>query len=184
MFLVFEYTLRPEAVNNDYILLAYVHPFNVTDMEISNVQLEQTLKKNDPAVYFHKEVLINSMEGNAMHLITITRDENWQKMESDPETERDTISEATKLIEVEVETNIESEDQETKAEGETVEIEQKKVYDFEEPDHLYPNKEEKRPIRFVGKPVIFLSARVHCGETPASFFLQGIYDFLMSHKAI
>jgi hypothetical protein len=50
------------------------------------------------------------MEGNAMHLITITRDENWQKMESDPETERDTISEATKLIEVEVETNIDSED--------------------------------------------------------------------------
>ena len=50
-------------------------------------------------------------------------------------------------------------------------------------EHLYPNKEEKRPIHFKGKPVIFLSARVHCGETPASFFLQGIYDFLMTHKA-
>ena len=81
MFLVFEYTLRPEAVKNDHIMIAYVHPYNVTDMEMANVELEQALRKQDPEVYFHKEVLINSMEGNAMHLITITRQEGWSELE-------------------------------------------------------------------------------------------------------
>jgi len=47
--------------------------------------------------------------------------------------------------------------------------------------HLYPVEGEMRPIQF-DKPTIFLSSRVHCGETPASFFLQGIYDFIMTHR--
>jgi hypothetical protein len=28
------------------------------------------------------------------------------------------------------------------------------------------------------KPVVFLTSRVHCGETVASYFLQGMFDFL------
>jgi len=167
MFLVFEYTLRPEAVKNDHILFAYARPYSVTDIELANVQLEQTLAKNDPSVYFHKEVLINSMEGNAMHLITITRQENWQQLDANPESNRDTIPEVI----------IEPKPAESTEETETVESEIQEVVEeskqeTENPiDYLYPNKDEKRPLHFVGKPVIFLSARVHCGETPANFFL-------------
>ena len=34
-----------------------------------------------------------------------------------------------------------------------------------------------RPFRF-DKPTIFISSRVHPGETPASFVLDGIWKFL------
>jgi len=32
------------------------------------------------------------------------------------------------------------------------------------------------------KPVVFLTARVHCGETPGSYMLQGIIDKLRDLK--
>ena len=48
---------------------------------------------------------------------------------------------------------------------------------------LYPNKQDTRPLNFLGKPTIIIGSRVHCGETPASFILQGIYEFLMWHQA-
>jgi len=34
-----------------------------------------------------------------------------------------------------------------------------------------------RPLKF-DKPTIFISARVHPGETPASFVMEGIWNFL------
>jgi len=45
---------------------------------------------------------------------------------------------------------------------------------------LYPNGGE-RPATF-DKPVIFISSRVHCGETCASFFMQGMFDFLSQYN--
>lgn len=38
-----------------------------------------------------------------------------------------------------------------------------------------------RPFKF-DKPTIFLSSRVHPGETPASFVLTGIWKFLTNEK--
>jgi murein tripeptide amidase MpaA len=32
------------------------------------------------------------------------------------------------------------------------------------------------------KPVIFITSRVHSGETPASFVFKGMFDFLTSDK--
>lgn len=37
-----------------------------------------------------------------------------------------------------------------------------------------------RPMMFEGKKTIFLTSRVHPGETPASFVLNGIINFLTS----
>jgi cytosolic carboxypeptidase protein 5 len=37
--------------------------------------------------------------------------------------------------------------------------------------------ESTRPFKF-DKPTIFISARVHPGETPASFVMEGIWNFL------
>jgi hypothetical protein len=64
------------------------------------------------------------MEGNPMHLITITRDEDWLKLDEDPTTERDKISEPT-LIEVETNLTEESEIPES-LKG----FEPKKVFDY------------------------------------------------------
>ena len=37
----------------------------------------------------------------------------------------------------------------------------------------------ERPRAFANKPVFFMSARVHPGETPASHVLDGLLDFLL-----
>lgn len=38
----------------------------------------------------------------------------------------------------------------------------------------------KRAKKFSDKkPIVFISARVHPGETPASFALEGLVDFLL-----
>ena len=39
-----------------------------------------------------------------------------------------------------------------------------------------------RPFKF-NKPTIFISSRVHPGETPASFVLTGIWKFLTNEKS-
>jgi murein tripeptide amidase MpaA len=49
---------------------------------------------------------------------------------------------------------------------------------------LFPEHEgdqDRRPFRF-DKPTIFLTSRVHPGETPASFVLNGILNFLTNKK--
>lgn len=52
--------------------------------------------------------------------------------------------------------------------------------EFDE-ESLCPNK-EVRPYKFENKPVIFLTSRVHPGETPASYVLNGILNFLTGRK--
>lgn len=49
------------------------------------------------------------------------------------------------------------------------------------PDHL--GDQRLRPFKF-DKPTIFLSSRVHPGETPASFVLNGIWNFLANETSI
>ena len=46
--------------------------------------------------------------------------------------------------------------------------------------HLFPEQAPsgRRPFEFEGKDVVFVSARVHPGETPASFVFQGILRFV------
>eukprot|EP01138_Halocafeteria_seosinensis_P004023 gb/GECG01004114.1/.p1 GENE.gb/GECG01004114.1/~~gb/GECG01004114.1/.p1 ORF type:complete len:1007 (+),score=96.04 gb/GECG01004114.1/:1-3021(+) len=46
---------------------------------------------------------------------------------------------------------------------------------------LFPT-EEPRPFRFYGKPGIFIGARVHPGETAASYMLHGLLAFLLQPK--
>ena len=52
-------------------------------------------------------------------------------------------------------------------------------------DGLFPEADgnpETRPFKF-DKPTIFISARVHPGETPASFVLTGIWKFLTNETS-
>ena len=52
-------------------------------------------------------------------------------------------------------------------------------------EDLFPDADgdpEYRPFRFK-KPTVFISSRVHPGETPASFVLDGIWKFLTDEKS-
>jgi hypothetical protein len=42
---------------------------------------------------------------------------------------------------------------------------------------------EGKARRFPGKPIVFVSARVHPGETPASFILMGLVDLALAQRA-
>lgn len=51
-------------------------------------------------------------------------------------------------------------------------------------DGLFPlanGDQTARPLKF-DKPTIFISSRVHPGETPASYVLNGIWNFLTNEK--
>lgn len=50
------------------------------------------------------------------------------------------------------------------------------------PEHSTSDPKNMRCFKFK-KPVIFLSARVHPGETPASFVLEGIWKMLANEKS-
>ena len=42
---------------------------------------------------------------------------------------------------------------------------------------------EDMPMKFENKEIIFLTSRVHPGESPASHMLEGLVDFLLEDNA-
>lgn len=50
------------------------------------------------------------------------------------------------------------------------------------PEHSLEDEKNMRPFKF-DKPTIFLSCRVHPGETPASFVLDGIWSIIANEKS-
>lgn len=46
--------------------------------------------------------------------------------------------------------------------------------------NLFPEEHVPRPFKFIGKKVIFVSARVHPGETPSTFVFNGLLNLLLS----
>ncbi|XP_031780428.1 cytosolic carboxypeptidase-like protein 5 isoform X1 [Nasonia vitripennis] len=47
---------------------------------------------------------------------------------------------------------------------------------------LFPDENEERPFKFQDKKIIFISARVHPGETPSSFVLNGFLNLLLNRE--
>uniref|UniRef100_A0A8D8RLD4 Cytosolic carboxypeptidase-like protein 5 n=1 Tax=Cacopsylla melanoneura TaxID=428564 RepID=A0A8D8RLD4_9HEMI len=60
------------------------------------------------------------------------------------------------------------------------------ITDVPEPrlPHLFPEDNSCRAKKFQDKKVIFLSARVHPGETPSSFVMTGVINFLLDQDPI
>uniref|UniRef100_A0A348G602 tubulin-glutamate carboxypeptidase n=1 Tax=Odontomachus monticola TaxID=613454 RepID=A0A348G602_ODOMO len=49
-------------------------------------------------------------------------------------------------------------------------------------NNMFPEESEERPYKFWDKKIIFISARVHPGETPSSFVLNGFLNFLLNRE--
>ncbi len=52
-------------------------------------------------------------------------------------------------------------------------------------EDLFPYHDGENEVRpyIVNKPTVFLTARVHPGETPASYVLNGILNFILNEKS-
>jgi len=52
-------------------------------------------------------------------------------------------------------------------------------------DGLFPFNDGENEVRpfIVKKPTVFLTSRVHPGETPASYVLNGIINFILNEKS-
>ena len=70
--LAWEFTLKENFRTTDHVLFAYSHPFTRTDIERSIVEFEGKCRRHESLIYFHKEVLVNSLEGHPMHILTVT----------------------------------------------------------------------------------------------------------------
>lgn len=103
--------------------------------ENSIVALEQSSMSDiENEIYYHRELLINSVEGRRIDLLTITSFAN---------------------------------------------ITPEREYRFND---LFPERQTPRCHTFKGKKVIFISSRVHPGETPASFVLNGFLKVILDKK--
>ena len=98
----------------------------------------------DENIYFKRELLVYSLEGARVDLLTITSNRGRSN-------EREQLP-----------ANAWRPGQSTSSVG-----------------ILFPNRTEPRPHLFKSKKIIFLTARVHPGETPGSHVLNGIINFLL-----
>lgn len=85
-------------------------------------------------IYYHREMLINSVEGRRIDLLTITSFSN---------------------------------------------IQSEREFRFND---LFPDAATPRCHTFKAKKIIFISSRVHPGETPASFVLNGFLKLILDKK--
>jgi hypothetical protein len=103
----FEFPLDDSIDETDYLLFSYVYPFNLNDIELQSRKLLKAAAKHPTQLSVKQKVLVRSIEGRSVKLLTVTS----------PEAPLDA-------------------------------------------------------------PVIFLTSRVHSGETPASYMLQGVLNLL------
>ena len=129
--LTFYFRFEEEVDYRIYFAWSYPYPYykNISYLDDVSERL-----RNDPEIYFSKEVMAYSPGLRAIHLLTISsHDDQTDQRES--------------------------------------------VFC----ESLFPEREQnqERAIRFKSKKlVVLITARVHPGETPASYSLEGIIDFL------
>lgn len=124
---VFEYTFKDQ---HEKVYFAFCYPFTYNDNKRYIDSLSEFIYNDH--FYFHKEVLIKSLEGRDVHLLTITSYDHPDKVNQ-----------------------------------------QQEIFN----QNLFPEK--VRALRFL-KPVVFVSARVHPGESSSSYTVKGVIDFLMN----
>jgi len=133
------------------VYFAFSFPYSYTDCQNFLHSLEQAYD-NHPDIYFHRELLCYSHEGRHIELITITGHDHSVLNDS-------------------------------KAEIEPLLPDLFPAYQtlhLNEPPTL-SNKHLHRPFKFKNKKYVFFTARVHPGEPPANYILQGLIYSLLNN---
>ncbi|KAK7070690.1 Cytosolic carboxypeptidase-like protein 5 [Halocaridina rubra] len=112
---------------------AFTYPYTYTELQTMLDGLDRRFPSDSPCLYYHRELLVHSLDHWRVDLITISSHKGR------------------------------SEEREDRLPG------------------LFPQKDHPRPFRFPSKKVVFVSARVHPGETSSSFVLNGFLNFILSN---
>lgn len=118
-----------ECAPEDTTYFALTFPFSYSDCQSLIDEYEKQFRDNTN-IYFHRELLVNSLEGRRIDLLTITANNDATELTEDPL------------------------------------------------PGLFPEA-LSRPKRF-NKPVVFITARVHPGETQGSYMMNGLLSFLLN----
>eukprot|EP00002_Diphylleia_rotans_P002003 TRINITY_DN11208_c0_g1_i3.p1 TRINITY_DN11208_c0_g1~~TRINITY_DN11208_c0_g1_i3.p1 ORF type:complete len:392 (+),score=58.14 TRINITY_DN11208_c0_g1_i3:69-1244(+) len=114
------------------VFFAFCYPFSYGELQeklqLLDSRAELFLRQD---IYYHREVLVRSLMGRRVDLITISSCAGMQGAE------------------------------EIRLDG------------------LFPDTQSTRARQFQNKKVIFITARVHPGETPGSFVMDGVLDFAL-----
>lgn len=126
------------------IYFAFAFPFTYTECQEMLDEIDQTVgcslcctnSEDLPpnSIYYCRELLCHSLEGNRIDLLTIT---SFKGLTEDREPQF---------------------------------------------PHLFPDDSKPRCHVFCGKKVVFISGRVHPGETPSSFVFNGLLHFLLGQQ--
>jgi hypothetical protein len=127
---------------------------NLYNANLADHYLEHpSLPVNSSDIYYHRETLCYSCDGNKVDLITITSYKG----------------------------NLDNENEIFKCQylNKFVGIRKEREHHFDK--KLFPDVSNitQRPHQFNNKRIFFLSSRVHPGETPATFVFLGFLDFIL-----
>eukprot|EP00941_MAST-03F_sp_MAST-3F-sp1_P003593 g3593.t1 len=143
----------PEVSNDSFsvVYLAFCFPYSFATIQRNLKKAEKFVLDNNrihPRIYYHRELLVYSLQGRRVDLITITSDDSRKGNLREPGIDG-LFSSCTNPVQ--------SNDSNTNS--------------------TFTSNE--RPFQFKGKKIVFISARVHPGETPASYIFDGVLKFLL-----
>jgi hypothetical protein len=144
------------------VFLAFTYPYAFVDVLRKLEGLDQLFIGHEQ-IYYHRELLTRSIEGRRVDLLTVSSHEGKTE---EREQRIPGLFPHEKAIDREV-------------------IDRSPLDWVTKQGQAEEDGEERsieRPHVFEGKPVVFVSARVHPGELPAQFTFDGVLDFILSSQ--
>ena len=154
---------------NDEVAFAFCYPYSYEDLQKSLGVAEEKAKRC--GAYFQRELLCYSLERRRVDLLTITEPDDHHSrrqslVDASIKQERPEVDEGGAVFD-EAEASLE-----------------RKVFDSSWLLPLARLGSESRPLAFDERRVVLVSCRVHPGETPASYLLDGILEALLEDSAV
>jgi uncharacterized membrane protein YgcG len=166
--------------------LSLLNMTNISPRSAAYAYTHSQSTSSQPNIYFHRELLVQTTQGRRVDLLTITSFRGIQQVrETVPQTHQ-TQSMSSQLsqsgADVDKFNSISPSNNNTTANNNSNNNNNNNNNNTSTPV-LFPlhRSSEPRAHRFNDKPYIFVSARVHPGETPSSLICNGLIDFLL-HK--
>mmetsp|Transcript_20298 Transcript_20298/g.30974 ORF Transcript_20298/g.30974 Transcript_20298/m.30974 type:complete len:961 (-) Transcript_20298:410-3292(-) len=191
-----------ECIHDSYEF-AFCYPYSVSDLQVRLAELQGVALSNDQ-IFFKRETLTTSIDGRRIEVLTVTDSIHSQLVKDEPSLETSSnfgrdgnrrrvlatsvLSERTGGLSWTIDSAIEDEDLSA---GDST-GEETDYFDTRSSEHRPPTRTpfrltpERRSLitnqKREGPPEILISGRVHPGETPSSFVIDGLLSLLLDSE--